>query len=188
MLFSFLNSAEKTAVSSLSIGTAELFGKLYEEYLPRVYQYVSYRVDNRSEVEELTSIVFEKALTKFNTYNSQKAAFSTWIFTIAHNIVIDYYRKRSREQKYKEQVESGAVEPSISPEDEVVRLEEIRKLRECLSLLNRNEQEFISLKFSGEMTNREIARITGFSESNVGTILCRAIRKLRDEFVRWQHD
>ena len=54
--------------------------------------------------------------------------------------------------------------------------------------MNQNEQELISLKFSGELTNREISRITGLSESNVGTILCRAVRKLRDEFMGWQKD
>jgi RNA polymerase sigma-70 factor, ECF subfamily len=187
-LFLILNGGREASVNSLSNGITELFGELYEQYLPKVFQYVSYRVGNRSEVEEITSIIFEKALTKFRSYDSRKASFSTWIFSIAHHTIIDYYRRSSREQKYKVEVSSRSIEFAAPPEDEVTRLEEVQKLRECLSLLNHNEQELISLKFSGDMTNREIARITGLSESNVGTILCRAIRKLRDEFARWQHE
>ena len=187
-MFLILNGGREASVNSLSDSITELFGELYEQYLPKVFQYVSYRIGNRSEVEELTSIIFEKALTKFRSYDSRKASFSTWIFSIAHHTIIDYYRRSSREQKYMVEVSSRSIEFGAPPEDEVTRLEEVQKLRECLSLLNHNEQELISLKFSGDMTNREIARITGLSESNVGTILCRAIRKLRDEFARWQHE
>ncbi|HEX9896086.1 MAG TPA: sigma-70 family RNA polymerase sigma factor [Dehalococcoidales bacterium] len=188
MIFLILPGGSDTATDTSPGSIAEIFGRLYEQYLPKVYQYVSYRVGNRTEAEELTSVIFEKALTKFGSYDSKRAAFSTWIFSIAHNTVIDHYRGRSREQKLQKEVKLRIVAISTSPEEEAVRSEEIQKLHKCLSLLNRNEQELISLKFSGEMTNREIARITGLSESNVGTILCRAVRKLRDEFSGWQHD
>jgi len=181
-----LNVLGRSDATLTSRGSSdELFGRFYQQYLPRVYQYVNYRVGNRNEVEELTSIIFEKALTKFGSYDSRKAAFSTWIFSIAHNTVIDYYRERSRKQQLTKDEEFRMAEPSTSIEEEAVRSEEILKLRQCLAKLNHNEQELISLKYSGEMTNREIARITGYSESNVGTILCRAIHKLREEFARW---
>jgi RNA polymerase sigma-70 factor (ECF subfamily) len=179
--------SDATTVTSPG-STAELFGRLYEQYLPNVYQYVSYRVGNRTEAEELTSVIFEKALTKFRSYDSKRAAFSTWIFSIAHHTVIDYYRRRSREQKLQQEAKFRIIALSESPEEEAVRSEEIQKLHKCLSRLKRHERELISLKFGGEMTNREIARITGLSESNVGTRLCRAIRKLRGEFSGWQHD
>ncbi|OGN89494.1 MAG: hypothetical protein A2Z74_02480 [Chloroflexi bacterium RBG_13_46_9] len=170
---------------STTVGTAELFGDLYQQYLPRVYQYVNYRVGNRSEVEELTSKIFEKALSKFGSYDSRKASFSTWIFSIAHNTVIDYYRERSRKNKLANEIGKNPMTPSTSVEEAMDRLEEIIKLRQCLLKLSQVEQELISLKYSGDMANREIAKITGYSESNVGTILCRAIRKLREEFARW---
>jgi RNA polymerase sigma factor (sigma-70 family) len=77
---------------------------------------------------------------------------------------------------------------STSIEEEVARTEDIKKLKVCLKKLAEKEQEIITLKFSSEMNNREIARVMGLSESNVGTILCRAIKKLRDEFAGWQHE
>jgi RNA polymerase sigma factor (sigma-70 family) len=188
LLFLIMNAESNDVETMVSGSKAELFGRLYEQYLPRIFRYVSYRVGDRTIAEDLTSDIFNKALTKFTKYDSRKAAFSTWIFSVARNTLIDYYRRRSREQKLQREAESEVLVFSTSPEEEASRSEEIRKLRECLSLLNPNEQELISLKFSGEMTNREIARIMGLSESNVGTILCRAVRKLRNEFTEWQHD
>ena len=69
-----------------------------------------------------------------------------------------------------------------SPEEELERKEELGKLREGLSGLSREEQEVISLKFGSDMNNRQIAKMLGLSESNVGTKLYRAVRKLRDSF------
>ena len=189
MLLFLVMPAENSDVEAvIASSKAELFGHLYEQYLPRIFQYVNYRVGDRTTAEDLTSDIFNKALTNFVKYDSGKAAFSTWIFSIARNALIDYYRRRSREQRLRKETESKAVAFSTSPEEEASRSEEIRKLKDCLSQLNPNEQELISLKFSSEMTNREISQVTGLSESNVGTILCRAVRKLRDEFTEWQND
>jgi RNA polymerase sigma factor (sigma-70 family) len=181
--------AENSDVEAvIAISKAELFGRLYEQYLPRIFRYVNYRVGDRTTAEDLTSDIFNKALTSFTKYESRKATFSTWIFSIARNTLIDYYRRRSREQQIQQEAQPDLLVSSTSPEEEASCSEEIRKLQDCLSRLNPNEQELISLKFSGEMTNREISQVTGLSESNVGTILCRAVRKLRDEYTGWQHD
>ena len=100
--------------------TAESFGHLYEEYISKIFQYVNYRVGDRTIAEDLTSDIFNKALTNFTKYDSGKAAFSTWIFSIARNTIIDYYRKRSNEQKLRnnKEAESGAGIFSASPEEE----------------------------------------------------------------------
>ena len=188
LLFLTVRAENSNVAAAIPSSTAELFGRLYEQYLPRIFQYVSYRVGDRTTAEDLTSDIFNKALTNFTRYDSRKASFSTWIFSIARNTLIDYYRGRSREQKLQEEADLGVLPFSTSPEEEASRSEEVHKLRDCLSLLNPNEQELISLKFSSEMTNREISQITGLSESNVGTILCRAVRKLRDSFLEWQYD
>ncbi len=183
-----MDAARSNIRNAVSGSKAEQFGSLYEEYLPKVFRYVNYRVGNRTSAEDLTSDIFNKALSGFAKYDSGKAAFSTWIFSIARYALIDYYRKRDRKQKFQKETAPDIPAFSTSPEEEISRSEEIHKLYECLSMLKPNERELISLKFSGEMTNREIARITGLSESNVGTILCRAVRKLRDEFTGWQND
>jgi RNA polymerase sigma factor (sigma-70 family) len=177
------NGKEAAAVDPES--TAGLFGRLYEQYLPGVYRYVLYRIGEKDVSEDLTSDIFNKALTGFNRFDTKKASFCTWIYTIARNTLIDYYRKQARESAHRREPDPDIPAKSGSPEEAFSRLEEIKKLRECLLKLNANERELISLKFSSDMKNYEIARITGLSESNVGTILCRAVRKLRDDFSGW---
>jgi RNA polymerase sigma factor (sigma-70 family) len=168
--------------------TAEAFSVFYEQYLPKIFKYISFRVSDRFLAEDLTSAVFEKALTKFKSYNSEKAAVSTWIFTIARNTVIDHFRARSREQTVQLDESIDIPEEGKSIEQKVIEKEEWQALRKCILKLAPNEREIISLKFSSQMTNRQIAGVLGLSDSNVGVILYRAIRRLRDEFGRWQNE
>ena len=163
--------------------TRETFAELYEEFLPRVFRYIRYRVNSLEVTEDLTSGVFEKALTNFSKYSSDKSSFSTWIFTIARNTVIDYYRVRGKRQTISlEKSEIEISSPESTPDEMVEKQEERKQLKECLSQLPMEEQELISLKFGSGLNNRQIADVTGLSESNVGTRLYRAIRKLRDSF------
>jgi len=161
----------------------DAFAELYDEYLDKVYRYIQYRVNNMHLAEDLTSSVFEKALANFEKYSSDKASFSTWIFAIARNTVIDYYRVDGK--RHTVPVEEAADKPSgdLSPEEEFEKKEEVRRLRTCLAQLPDEEQEIIRLKFGAELNNRQIAKILGMSESNVGTRLYRAVKKLRDGFT-----
>lgn len=163
--------------------TREAFAELYEEFLPKVFRYVRYRVNDLQVTEDLTSEVFEKALAGFGRYSSEKASFSTWIFTIARNTVIDHYRVHGRRQTVS--LEEAAIDvPSteLSPDEALEKREQRERLRACVGQLSAQEQEIISLKFGSGLNNRQIAKVTGLSESNVGTRLYRAVRKLRDSF------
>lgn len=170
-------SAVKEAVSA-----RETFAELYEEYLPKVFRYVQYRVSNIELTEDLTSTVFEKALTNFSRYSKDRAKFSTWLFSIARNVVIDHYRVQGRRGTVSLEEAADISSDGLSPDEELDRKEELTKLRVSLSGLSSEEQEIISLKFGSELNNRQIARMLGLSESNVGTKLYRAVRKLRDSF------
>lgn len=168
-------------------GTAEAFAGLYEQYMPDIYKYIHYRVGNIHLAEDLTSTVFEKALTGFSRYLSDKASFFTWLMAIARHTVIDHYRQQSRRKDMPLEKASDISSGNSSPEQEAVRREELRRLRLCLERLSQKEQEIVSCKFGAEMNNRQVAGILSLSESNVGTILYRAVRKLRDCFREWQN-
>jgi RNA polymerase sigma factor (sigma-70 family) len=174
--------AEKVARS-----TAEAFAQFYEQYLPKVFRYVSYRITDKATAEDLTSVVFEKALTKFTSYDSAKASFATWVFTIARNTLTDHFRMSGKDRAVLQESAFADPAPAPSPEDEIAKEEEYRTLQVCLGKLSSSEREIISLKFGADMTNRQIAGMTGLSESNVGVILYRTVRKLRDDF-KGRHD
>jgi RNA polymerase sigma-70 factor (ECF subfamily) len=160
----------------------EAFARLYDEYMPRVYRYAYYRVNDVQLAQDITSEVFEKALAGFSRYDSRKASFSTWISAIARNVIVDHYREegRARKTSLDEAADVPAGEPG--PQEEIERLEEKQLLQKCLAGLPQGEQEIIRLKFAMEMTNRDIARMTGLSESNVGVKLYRIVRKLQYSF------
>jgi RNA polymerase sigma-70 factor (ECF subfamily) len=175
-------SAVKEAASA-----RETFAQLYEEYLDKVFRYIQYRVNNMQLAEDLTSAVFEKALVNFSKYSSDKASFSTWIFSIARNVVIDYYRVHGKRQTVSLEETTEMPSRDLSPEEELLKREELKRLQVFLTDLPQGEQEIIRLKFGAELNNRQIAKTLGLSESNVGTKLYRAIRKLRDSIQESEH-
>ena len=165
------------------------FRQLYEEYMPRVYRYIRFKVNDVALTEDITSTVFEKALVNFNKYSKDKASFATWLFTIARNVVIDYYRttKQRETVTLDDSVMTMTSRNEPSPNEDLEKKEEKEYLRSCLLMLSNEEQEIIRLKFGAELSNRQIARITSMSESNVGTKLYRAVKKLRDSFQEQWH-
>jgi RNA polymerase sigma-70 factor (ECF subfamily) len=165
----------------------ETFARLYDENMSKVYRYIYYKVNNQQLAEDLTSSVFEKALVNFSKYNSEKASFSTWIFAIARNTIVDHYRSQPKAQVVN--IDEAVEIPSRDPGPEAVTedSEEKQLLRSCIARLPQDEQEIVRLKFAIEMTNRDIARATGLTESNVGVKLYRIVRKLRDSFQETQH-
>jgi RNA polymerase sigma factor (sigma-70 family) len=161
---------------------AERFIAFYREYLPKIYKYMTFKVADVHTAEDLTSLVFEKALNKFQSHDSGKGSFATWIFSIAHNTVIDHYRATDKEKNQQLLNEYSTLRDCISPEDKVIETEEFKLLRICLSFLSRHQQDIISLKFGTGMNNRQIAKMTGLSESNIGTIIWRTVSRLRNCF------
>jgi RNA polymerase sigma-70 factor (ECF subfamily) len=143
---------------------------------------VRYRVADVVEAEDLTSDVLERALTHLGSYNPRKGAFSTWLFRIAHNVVVNHWRRRQRRQRrhveWSERMEDlAADEPT--PEQALGRQEEIARLMRCLDMLSPRQREVLSLRFAGRLSNREIARVLRMNERTVSVTVLRALRKLR---------
>jgi RNA polymerase sigma-70 factor, ECF subfamily len=154
--------------------------QVYAEQLPRVLNFFRYRLGHTTEVEDLTARTFEKAWRARHRYRRDLAGFSTWLLTIARNVAIDHLRAR---QRY-DPLDAAAAVPSRdhTPEQQAVHQSEARRLAALLATLEPRQRELIAMKYGADMTNRAIADATGLSESNVGTILHRAVEMLRG---RW---
>jgi RNA polymerase sigma-70 factor (ECF subfamily) len=154
--------------------------QVYAEQLPRVLNFFRYRVGDTADVEELTARTFEKAWSARHRYRCDVAGFATWLLTIARNVAIDQLRAHQRHEPL--DVAAAVPSPDDTPEQQAVRHSEGQRLAARLATLTPRQRELIAMKYGADMTNRAIARATGLSESNVGTILHRAVEELRG---RW---
>ncbi|MDZ4805311.1 MAG: sigma-70 family RNA polymerase sigma factor [Candidatus Eisenbacteria bacterium] len=149
---------------------------LYAEHLPQIYNFFRYRVGNPADAEDLTSETFERAWRARARYRRDLGAFGAWLFTIARNLAVDHYRGR----RVMVSLEAAADIPGgATPEELSARRSDAERLTRLLERLPERERELIAWKFGAELTNREIARIVGLTQSNVGTILHRTILELR---------
>jgi RNA polymerase sigma-70 factor, ECF subfamily len=162
-----------------SSATEPDWNAVFTEQLPRVYNYFCYRVDNEADVQEMTSRTFEKAWRARHRYRRELAGFATWLLRIAHNVAIDHLRL-AREYAPLEDLEDAPAEDPTEGEHETAS--DIARLHALIPTLPMREQELLALKYGAGSNNREIASVTGLSESNVGTILHRTVQLLRD---RW---
>ncbi|HEX5419712.1 MAG TPA: sigma-70 family RNA polymerase sigma factor [Gammaproteobacteria bacterium] len=152
---------------------------VYAAQLPRVYNYFRYRFGNDVLAEDLTSRTFEKAWRARHRYRSDLAGFATWLLRIARNVGIDHLRAHREHALLDEEAEPAG---EGTPEDERSRESDLERLAALVARLPVREQELVALKYGAEATNRAIARVTGLSESNVGTILHRVVQSLRREW------
>jgi RNA polymerase sigma-70 factor, ECF subfamily len=154
--------------------------QVYAEQLPRVLNFFRYRLGHTADVEDLTARTFEKAWRARHRYRRDLAGFSTWLLTIARNVAIDHLRARRRYEPL--DVAAAVPSPDHTPEQQAVKQSEAQRLAALLATLEPRQRELMAMKYGADMTNRAIAHATGLSESNVGTILHRAVDTLRG---RW---
>jgi RNA polymerase sigma-70 factor (ECF subfamily) len=152
---------------------------VYTDQLPRIYNYFRFRLGTSHDIEELTSRTFEKAWRARGQYRRDLAGFSTWLFAIARNVVIDQLRTDSLQRRT-----AALCDPSEqpTPEDGALRGSDMARLAALTADLADRHRELLALKYGAALTNREIARITGLTESNVGTTLMRIVDRLRAQW------
>lgn len=163
------------------MGQSDDYAELYRQYLPRILNYVRFRVDGEDQAQDLTAAVFERAVAKQHTLR-QRGAFGAWIFRIARNVVAGYYR--GRRPTVPLDAIGGQVSDQASPPEAVMHHEELARVQEALKTLSDREQEIIRLKFGGGLGNQEIAQIVRLRAGHVAVILHRALRKLRDRLAQ----
>lgn len=152
---------------------------VYADQLPRVYNFFRFRVGDGPVAEDLTSTTFERAWRARERYRRDRAAFSTWVMAIARNVAVDHWRARRDEAPLEE---AGHVASRDDPAEAAARRSELERLERLLGALGERERELVALKYGAELTNRAIAKVTGMSESNVGTVLHRVVQRLRADW------
>ena len=157
-------------------GDPEAFGDLYELYLDEVYRYVFYRINHEQDAEDLTEQVFLKAWASLPGYRGE-APFKSWIYRIAHNMVVDHYRARKAEPPLPEK--ALPVEGNNQPQDDVLAQETAQLLAEAISRQSTLHQDVLVLRFVNGLSTEETARILNRNAGAIRVLQHRALKSLK---------
>jgi len=155
----------------------EAFAQLYEANFDKIYRYVVLRIGNETEAEDMTQQVFLNALQSISSFRWKGAPFSAWLFRIAHNQVVDYLRKKTRQAT--ESLDESLVISKSDPQLVVEQRLDIEQLMLATKQLTKAQQEVIALRFVSELSTAQVAKVMGKSGGAVKALQHSAIVALR---------
>jgi len=173
---------EKALILKAVDGDKHAFGKLYDLYSGKIYQYCLYRLGSQMDAGDMTGTVFLKAWESLPSFGKRNGDmhFRAWLYRIAHNLIVDSYRQRDQEPE-KESFFQELDNPL--PVETVLEKNEMRdRLLHAVQKLDGPYQQVIYFRFIEEMSHRDTAQITGLTEANVRVIQYRALKKMREIF------
>ena len=161
----------------------EAYGLLYDLYVKKIYRFVYFKISSREEAEDLTSEVFLKAWNYLVENSEQEIrSFASFIYRIARNLVVDFYRERARRSSESplEAVIETVVAVSEGDEQRLAIGGEIDEIMKVLKKMKSEYQEAVLLHYIEELSAGEVARILGKSQISVRVTLHRALKKLKE--------
>lgn len=150
---------------------------LYRSARDDVYGYVATLLRDPAAAEDITALAFERAYRRRRTFDRRRGEERAWLFGIARNAALDELRRRRRQAALVVDPEDPAAEAALEDGAEVA----LRRtaVRSAMRQLSAREREIVALKFHAGLSNGELARVLGVSESNAGTLVYRVMEKLR---------
>jgi RNA polymerase sigma-70 factor (ECF subfamily) len=166
---------ETAVIGECQRGDFSRFSLLYDAHIRRIYNFIYYKTHHKETAEDLTSDTFVKALTRIGQFTPGRA-FSSWLYGIAQNAVIDYYRAKKPGVSIDDVWDLHSNEDIARDADIKMKLESVR---EHLALLPSRERDVVIMRVWQEMSYKEIAEVLGTSEANSKMIMSRALKKLK---------
>jgi RNA polymerase sigma-70 factor (ECF subfamily) len=184
-----LLDAERLLASRASQGDRAAYGQLYQSYVDKIYRYIYYKVGQRAEAEDLTSLTFMKAWDAIADYEWRNHPFGAWLFRIAHNLVVDYHRARRDMVSLSDaspQLEQKASRDEIRPERMLSDLITTDRIRHAIGRLTEEQQQVLVLRFFEGLSTGEVAEMMGKRRGAIRGLQFRALSALRDLLHREQ--
>ena len=157
---------------------------VYDEYCDRIFRFMFHRIGNEKDAEDLAGQVFERVVVNIERFDPNKGAIEVWLFTIARNVLYDYFRTSKSHEQTGFETLSERVDDAPTPESSAIMTEERARLRKAMNRLSERESNIVSMKYAAGLKNTEIAKTMALSEKNVSVILCRALKKLKKELLK----
>ena len=171
-----MNSSDGDNISARKDRETRL-ASLYEEYYDRIARYVYVRIGNRDEAQDIAGKVFLKALESLKSYQERGIPMQAWLFRIAHNLVIDYYRKMHDQRTVP--IDSVTVRDDADPAAIVEKNIELERVNRAMEQLTAEQKEVIGLRFFAGLTSKEVGSILNKSDGAVREMQRAGIEKLR---------
>ncbi|NOZ26984.1 MAG: sigma-70 family RNA polymerase sigma factor [Chloroflexi bacterium] len=152
---------------------------IYDRYEGRIYSYIYHRVGDAQVAEDLTAQVFLRMLEAIQSENAWRSSFSGWLYRIAHNLVIDHYRRRARSTHISLEDAPTIPAENMDPEQTAERRLQGERVRRALNRLTEEQAQVVSLRFLEGLSIAEVAQVTGKTEGAVKALQYRAIMSLR---------
>lgn len=157
----------------------EKFAAIYDKYVDQIYRYVFRRVNDQAIAEDLVSQTFCDGLHHIKSYQFRGYPFSAWLYKIAHNNVLKWYRSNSRYQKVNLEEVAELKDETVDLRQDMDIKEERIGVKMAMDKLDYEERELLRLKYFEEVSNIELGQIMGITANNVGVKLYRALKKLK---------
>ena len=166
-------------VAEARAGDAWAFGRLFDHYHLPVYRYIASRVHRPADAEDLTQLVFVKALEALPRYESRGIPFGGWLFRLARNTIIDHVRTRHEHAGL--DAAAGHAGREAGPDEVTVARQEMDEVAAALGSLTDEQRDAIELRFFAGLSAREAAEVMGKQEGTIRGLQFRAIAALRRE-------
>jgi RNA polymerase sigma-70 factor (ECF subfamily) len=166
-------------VEASRAGDSEAFGGLFDHFHGPIYRYIASRVQRPADAEDLTQLVFVKALEALPRYESRGVPFGGWLFRLARNCIIDFVRTRHEHADLDGIAERQGLE--AGPDQVAVNREDMDAVGVALAALTSDQREAIALRFFAGLSAREAAEAMGKQEGTIRGLQFRAIAALRRE-------
>lgn len=154
----------------------DYFWELYDRYIDKIYKFIYLKTTDKELSEDLTSEVFLKALNKIDKFKQkEKATFKSWIYKIAYNLVIDYYRGKKEDSNLEDYMNLWKLEDFWKQVDDK---EKLKKVLKYLNTLKEEHKEIIIMRIWEDLSYKEISEIKWISVDNCKQIFCRTIKKI----------
>lgn len=168
-------------INKIKSWNTEIYSDLYDKYVDKIYNFVYLKTFSVSDSEDITSEVFFNAYDKIDSFKEKSwATFQSWIYKIAYNKVIDFYRNKKENTSFEEVEDFLWYNEELSKS--IDNKDKLKEIFEYINTLKKEHKEVLIMRFWEDLNYKEISHITSMSENNCKKIVSRNMKIISENY------